>query len=174
MLRNLGRGGALALALAGALALPARAAEPVQTVHIISVDLAAEAALAAVHACAGQGYRVSAVVVEPSGLMKAFAKADGAAPHTKDSALGKAYTVVSLGLARGDETSAEIAQRLQSTPGSAALANIPGILPLPGAVVIRAKGEVVGAIGVGGAPGGDKDEGCARAGIDKIKDRLPQ
>ena len=174
MLRKLGGGGALALALAGALALPARAAEPLQTVHIISVDLAAEAALAAVHACAAQGYRVSAVVVEPSGLMKAFAKADGAAPTTKDSSLGKAYTVVTLGLIRGEETSAAIAQRIQSTPGAAALANIPGILPLPGAVVIRAKGEVVGAIGVGGAPGGDKDEGCARAGIDKIKDRLPQ
>lgn len=174
MLRNPGEAAVLVLTLVGALALPARAAEPVQTVHIISVDLAAEAALAAVHACAAQGYRVSVAVVEPSGLMKAFAKADGAAPHTKDSAFGKAYTVVSLGSIRGEETSAAVAQRIQSTPGAAALANVPGILPLAGAVVIRAKGEVVGAIGVGGAPGGDKDEGCARAGIDKIKDRLPQ
>ena len=46
--------------------------------------------------------------------------------------------------------------------------------PLAGAVVIRSKGEVVGAIGASGAPGGDKDESCARAGIEKIKDRLPQ
>jgi len=174
MLRKWDWGEALALVLVGALALPAGAAEPVQTVHIISVDLAAEAALAAVHACAAQGYHVSAAVLEPSGLMKAFAKADGAGPHTKDSALGKAYTVVSLGISRGEETSAAIAQRIQSTPGSAALANVPGILPLAGAVVIRSKGEVVGAIGASGAPGGDKDESCARAGIEKIKDRLPQ
>jgi uncharacterized protein GlcG (DUF336 family) len=57
-------------------------------------------------------------------------------------------------------------------PAASGLQFVPGVLMVQGGVPIKVGEEVIGAIGVGGAPGGDKDEACAQAGIDKIKDRL--
>ncbi|MAI60951.1 MAG: hypothetical protein CBB87_00495 [Micavibrio sp. TMED27] len=61
-----------------------------------------------------------------------------------------------------------------NNPALAAVADIPGILPLAGGLAIWANGKIIAGIGVGGAPGGDKDEACARAGLNKIQDRLPK
>jgi len=63
---------------------------------------------------------------------------------------------------------------MKDSPNRAAFLTVPGIRPLPGAVAIKANGQIVAAIGVGGAPGGDKDQACARAGALKIADRLPK
>lgn len=129
--------------------------------------LALEAASGAVEACQAQGYRVSAVVVDRAGTVKAILRADGAGPHTLDSSRRKAYTSASM-----RTRTLQLDERIRSDPASAGIRDIDQLLALAGGVPISAGNEVVGAIGVGGAPGGDKDEACAIAGIDKIKDRL--
>ncbi len=153
-------------ALCIGLAAPA-SAQGLLTTHRVSAPLALEAVGAAVAQCATQGYFVSAVVVDASGTRQAVLRGDNAGIHTMDSAMGKAYTASSF-----KSDSGAIATRLQANPASAGLAYVPGVLLVQGGVPIKIGDEVIGAIAVAGAPGGDKDEACARAGLDKIKDRL--
>jgi uncharacterized protein GlcG (DUF336 family) len=88
---------------------------------------------------------------------------------TLGAAPDKAYTVLMLG---NEDTSGAIAQRMGASPAGGALAKLPRIVLLPGAIRIKVGSETIGAIGVGGAPGGDLDEACAKAGLDKISGRL--
>ena len=156
-----------AVGVAGlAVASPAPAQE-VTTTRQLSLALASEAAQAALAACTQQGYRVSVAVYDRSGLLRAYLRGDGASPHTYDSSTRKAFTSASFGA-----TTAELGKRIAENPGSAALANVPGVLALAGGVPVKVGNEVIGAVGVGGAPGGDKDEACSNAGIAKIQDRL--
>jgi uncharacterized protein GlcG (DUF336 family) len=107
-------------------------------------------------------------VVDASGLVVAAIRGDGAAPHTLDASRRKAYTSASA-----KNTTSALLATSQSNPGAQNLGQIDGFLLLGGGVPISSgAGAVVGAIGVGGAPGGNFDEECANAGIDKIKDRL--
>ncbi|MBW8268650.1 GlcG/HbpS family heme-binding protein [Caldovatus aquaticus] len=138
------------------------------TERSIAAALAAEAAAAAVEACAGRGWRVAAAVVDRSGVLKALLRGDGAAPHTVDSARGKAYTAATL-----RNTTSALQETVRTNPGASQLPAIPGLLILGGGIPIRVGEEVVGAIGVGGAPGGNFDDQCAEAGIARIRDRLP-
>jgi uncharacterized protein GlcG (DUF336 family) len=133
----------------------------------LPVTLAVEAGLVALEACQKQGYRVSATVVDQAGVIKAALREDGAGPHTLDSSRRKAYTSASM-----RARTAQVEERVRTDPTLTGLRNIDQILPLAGGVPISAGNEIIGAIGVAGAPGGDKDEACATAGIDKIKDRL--
>ncbi|GGG38665.1 hypothetical protein GCM10010964_27910 [Caldovatus sediminis] len=133
----------------------------------ISALLAAEAVAAAVEACAGRGWRVAAAVVDRSGILKALLRGDGAAPHTVESARGKAYTAATL-----RNTTSALLEMVRTNPGASQLPAIPGLLILGGGIPIRVGEEVVGAIGVGGAPGGHLDDQCAEAGIARIRDRL--
>jgi uncharacterized protein GlcG (DUF336 family) len=142
-------------------------AQGLLTTHRISAPLALEAVGAAVASCASQGYFESAVVVDASGARQAVLRGDNAGVHTIDSATSKAYTSASF---KGP--SAAVAERLLANPQTAQLAHLPGVLFLGGGLPIKIGEEVVGAIGAAGAPGGDKDEACAKAGIDKIADRL--
>jgi uncharacterized protein GlcG (DUF336 family) len=91
---------------------------------------------------------------------------------TLGAARDKAYTVLMLGEPRNEDTSGAIAQRSGATPSAGGLAKLPHILLLPGAIRIKVGAEAIAAIGVGGAPGGDLDEACAKAGVDKISERL--
>lgn len=91
---------------------------------------------------------------------------------TLGAARDKAYTVLMLGAPRNEDTSGAIAQRMGATPSAGGLAKLPHVLLLQGAIRIKLGAEPIGAIGVGGAPGGDLDEACAKAGLDKISDRL--
>lgn len=149
-----------------ALATPAPA-QGLLTTHRVSAPLAMEAVGAAVAHCASQGYFVSAVVVDASGTRQAVLRGDRAGIHTMDSAMGKAYTANSFKAESG-----AVATRLQGNPAAAGLAFTPGVLLAQGGIPIKIGDEVIGAIGVGGAPGGEKDEACAKAGLDKIADRL--
>jgi len=150
----------------GFAAAPAFAAEVLQEKNI-SLDLANEAATAAVQFCQGKGWKVSATVVDRAGLLKAMQRADGAGPHTVDASRRNAYTAASA----RNNTSAMLDTVLKN-PTAANLSMIDGFLILGGGMPIRAGDEVIGAIGVGGAPGGQLDDQCAAAGIDKINDRL--
>jgi uncharacterized protein GlcG (DUF336 family) len=134
----------------------------------LPLALAVEAAQAALATCVQQGYRVSVAVVDRAGLVRALIRGDGAGPHTLDSSSRKAYTASSLRL-----STMELAGMVSQSPVIAGLREMnEQILILGGGLPIKAGEEVIGGIGVGGAPGGEKDEACAQAGIDTIKVRL--
>jgi uncharacterized protein GlcG (DUF336 family) len=118
-------------------------------------DLAQEAAVAAVAACAAQGWNETAVVVNASGAERGVAHGDGTGVATVNIAFRKAFTAATIG-----RTGAAPSEAVEKAPGAG------------GGLLIHAGSDFVGAIAAIGAPGSDQDEACARAGIDKIKDRL--
>jgi uncharacterized protein GlcG (DUF336 family) len=141
--------------------------------YSLPLALALKAATKAIATCASNGYPVSVVVVDPSGVIKLEAKGDHSTIHTTTSAFRKAYTVVTFGPIFRFDASSAFAALVAKNPNGAALATLPDIAPLPGGVAIKAGDEVVGALGVAGSPGGDKDEACAQAGAAIIKDDIP-
>ena len=144
-----------------------------QSGYSLPLALAVKAATTAIATCASNGYPVSAVVVDPSGVIKLEAKGDHSTILTTTSAFRKAYTVVTFGPIFRFDASSTFAALAAKNPSGAALATLPDIALLPGAVAIKAGDEIVAALGVGGSPGGDKDEVCAQAGVTSIKDDLP-
>ena len=142
------------------------------SVKDLPMALAMEAAAEAVAACEKNNYRVTVTVLDRAGQTRVVLKGDKATPHTLDSSRGKAYTVITLGPIFKMDTSGEIATRVRENPAAAGLSAIPGLAFLTGGVAIKSADEIIAALGVGGAPGGNLDEVCAKAGIDKIKDRL--
>lgn len=147
-------------------------AQNVLTIHRLPAALASEAAAAAVESCAKQGYKVTASIIDTDGVVQAILRGDGASMTTPGAARDKAYTAIMLGAPRNEDSSAAVAKRMGGNASPGGLAKLPHVLLLPGALVIRAGGEAIAAIGVGGAPGGNLDEACAKAGLDKIADRL--
>lgn len=139
----------------------------VRTEKNITMQLAMEAAAEAVASCTKGNYNVTATVVDRAGQIRAQLRADNAGPHTNDTSRRKAFMSATM-----RATSGQIAENVAKNPGAAGVAQITDFIMLAGGVPIRAGNEVIGAIGVGGAPGGNLDEACANAGIDKIKDRL--
>lgn len=131
---------------------------------VLPLNLAQRATQAAIDACKKDGYRVSVSVVDRAGLLRTMGRADGAGPHTIDSSRKKAYTAVSLRRA-----TSELADLMSRTPALQALRDMNDqILMLGGGLPIEIGGEVVGGIGVGGAPGTHLDDACAEAGLDAI------
>jgi uncharacterized protein GlcG (DUF336 family) len=146
-------------------------AQDVLTMHRLSAALASEATATAVAACAKEGYHITATVIDTDGVVQAVLRGDGASMTTIGASRDKAYTALMLGAGRGEAGSGEVAKRMgQASVGG--LASQEHILLLQGALNIRVGNEPIGAIGVGGAPGGNLDEACAKAGLDKISDRL--
>lgn len=135
--------------------------------HRIPASLAVEAATESVAACARQGYHESAVVLDADGQIIAVLRGDGAGIHTIDSAHDKAYTAGSF---RNDTLA--LAARAKGEDSIAPLAKLPHVMFIGGGVVIKLNEEVVGSIGAAGAPGAKLDDNCAKAGLDKIRDRL--
>ena len=149
---------ALAGSTAGAQTLPT---------HRIPAALAVEAASETVAACAKQGYHETAQVVDADGVIIATVRGDGAGAHSLDSALDKAFTAASF----KNDTLA-LSERAKGEDSIAPLAKLPHVMFFGGGVPIKLGDEVIGAVGAAGAPGAKLDDACARAGIDKIKDRL--
>lgn len=146
---------------------PATAAQNVLNERQISLAMAVEAADAAVMQCRADGFRVTVTVLDRSGRIKAVMRDDGTGPHTLDTSLRKAFTSVSF-----RTSSADFTRLVETNPAAANLKDVEGVIAVGGGLPIRAGDEVIGAIGVGGAPGGDRDEACAQAGINRISDRL--
>lgn len=138
----------------------------------LPLALALEAAQEAISACEAGGYRVSASVVDVSGVERVFLRGDHSTVHTHETAFKKAYTVASLGPVFGATTSGALAEKLAKTPTGPALSSVGNVILLAGGVAIRVGSETIAALGVGGAPGGMLDEHCAQAGVTKIQDRL--
>jgi len=155
------------VAAAVTLAQPPAFAEGLVNAKRLSASLAAELVMATVEACAQKNYHVGAVVLDTSGVQQAALRGDGAAPQNVLNAFDKAYTAASFGM-----DTAELVERSKTGPVSSAFAKVPHLLLNAGGVVIKAGNEVIGAIGVSGAPGGDNDVVCAKAALEKIKDRM--
>jgi uncharacterized protein GlcG (DUF336 family) len=153
----------LAITLAASLA----SAQAVRTEKNMSLELANQIASATVAACTAGGYNVSAAVVDRAGTLRALQRADNAGPHTVAAAQGKAYTSASA-----KNTTLAMLDNVQKNPAAATLVHIPGFLIVGGGVPVKVGNEVIGAVGVGGAPGGHLDEQCAMAALEKVKDQL--
>lgn len=145
-----------------------------QAPYELPLDLALQAAQGAVKSCEAKGYHIGAAIVDANGDMRVFLRADGSTIHTKDTAFRKAYTVVTLGPVFKFDSSSQAAAAFNGKPSEPSFLTIPNIALLPGAVAIKANGAIVAALGVGGAPGGDKDEACAAAGVQTILAELPR
>ncbi|MES2361221.1 MAG: heme-binding protein [Pseudomonadota bacterium] len=160
-MRNVIKASALALVAAAA------SAQSVRTEKNMSLDLANQIAAASVAACAANGYAVAATVVDRAGTVRAVQRADNAGPHTLGASQQKAFTSASA-----KNTTQAIMEGAQKNPAAANLVNIPGYLLLGGGVPVKVGNEVIGAVGIGGAPGGHLDEQCAMVALDKVKDQL--
>jgi uncharacterized protein GlcG (DUF336 family) len=148
-------------------------AQGVVTIHKLSAALANELVGESVADCAKKGYKVWAVVVDLDGVRQAVLRGDGAPIHSQDNAYYKAYSIASLGLARKEETTKQIFDRMAKAPATTVPATpLPNVTYAQGAIAITAGGQTIGGLGVSGAPGGNLDEDCARAAIAKIKDRM--
>ncbi len=153
------------LLLAGAAAGAAQA-QSVVSEPSISADAALEVAAAALAHCRKEGTHVSVTVVDASGRAKAMVRDDGAAPHSAEHSLRKAYTALTYAM-----PSADYGKRAAERPGAIGPLLLPNITTAAGGVPIRSGGKVVGAAGVSGTPasagGGEGDAKCAEAGIAK-------
>jgi uncharacterized protein GlcG (DUF336 family) len=140
---------------------------PIETHKVLTTDLALEAAQAAIAACKSQGYAVSVVIAGRDGMPKLVIVRDGPRGVGPEVARRKAYTAAMQRVSTGDFT------KRVSAPG----AFNPGMYDKElstgeGGVPIKVGDDTIGGIATAGAPGGDKDEACAVAGLNKIKDRL--
>lgn len=142
-------------------------AQNIRTEKNISLELANQIAAASVAACSAKGYAVTATVVDRAGGIRAVQRADNAGPHTLAASLQKAFTSAS---ARNNTQA--MMEAAQKNPAAANLVHIPGFLLLGGGVPVRAGNDVIGAVGIGGAPGGHLDEQCAVAALEQVKDQL--
>jgi uncharacterized protein GlcG (DUF336 family) len=157
------------LALAGAAQAQTAPAGPQPRARGPSLALSVEAAQTAVATCLANGYKVSALVFDSGGAPVVILSGDGVGARTVDIATTKAaivlkYKVASSVIVDRAKTDAALAAELKADPkiGTARAGSVP----------IMAGGDFIGAIAVSGAPGGDKDQVCAQAGLDKIAARL--
>jgi uncharacterized protein GlcG (DUF336 family) len=131
---------------------------------ILPLGIADKAIHAALESCKKDGYRVSVSVVDRAGVLRAMGRSDGAGPHTVDSSRKKAYTAASV-----RRPTTELAELIMKVPTLQALRDMNSeILILGGGLPIEIGGEIVGGIGVGGAPGAHLDDACAQEGLDAI------
>lgn len=154
-----------AVCLAALLVARAFAAAVVVDARLMTLELASNIARAAVDACAEAGYQVSAVVVDRAGAPQVVMRDVFASRFTIEIAERKANAVILSGV-----SSAEF--RRNRGDILAEMNEVNGILVLDGAMPIRAGGALLGAIGVSGAPGGEKDEACASAGLEEVQEQL--
>jgi uncharacterized protein GlcG (DUF336 family) len=155
---------ALALALACGAAAPANA--QLAAHKDLTLPIAVAMAQTAVQTCAAQGNKVSVHVVGRTGEVLVAMRGDGTGPHTMENSMRKAYTSRMQRIPSG-----KFADNVKSNPTAGAL-HLANMIPAQGALPIVVDGDTIGAIGVSGSPGGDKDEACAKAGIDKVAEQL--
>jgi uncharacterized protein GlcG (DUF336 family) len=152
------------LPLTLAAVLPAHATDMLP-VRQIGLELARDIAMIAVETCRKDGYNVAVVVLDRAGNVQVALRDTLAARHTLEIAERKA----GLTIMSGGDSAAFRASRSDIRPE---LNHIDGIIVMDGALPIRAAGSLIGAVGVSGAPGGDKDAACAAAALQKVEERL--
>ena len=157
---------AMAIATLGA-ATPGFAQKMLASYPTLTTDAALRAAQAALAQCQKQGYTVAVAVADRGGQPLALLRDNLAGPHTSLTAINKAHTAVSF---RTDTT--ELAATTQAGKPASGVRQLPQVVAVGGGLMVRAKGSLVGAIAVSGAPNGDADDACAKAGIAAINDAI--
>ena len=152
----------LVLAACSASAAPK---EALITQKSLSTDAALSIAQGALQKCSADGYHISLTILAGAGQVKVAVRGDGTGPHTLEHSRKKSYTALTF--RRPSSETAKAWAALPTPPPA-----IEGMVAAGGGVPIRAANEVIGSIGVSGAPGGEKDEACALAGIASITDQL--
>lgn len=133
----------------------------------LSLELANKLAQSAVQACGANNYQVAVTVVDRAGVVKAVQRMDNAGPHTVEASRMKAYTALTT-----RNSTENVMKSAQSNAGAENLRDIPGFLLLAGGVPVKVGEQTIGAIGVGGAPGGHLDQQCAQAALENVKAEL--
>ncbi|HYH42356.1 MAG TPA: heme-binding protein [Burkholderiales bacterium] len=137
------------------------------TVRMMTLETATQAARAALESCRKSGYQVAVAVVDRSGLTQILLRDRFAGPHTVEMAVDKAWTAASF----RTSTSA-LAEATDPGKPMSGLRQRPRVVVVGGGLTIEAGGSLLGAIGVSGAPGGERDDACARAGIAAVQQNL--
>jgi len=156
-----------AIALIGLLLPLPASAQGLVTVREISYDMALAMATTAIERCRSQGFKIGVSVVDRGGHVLVTLRDHGAAHHTVELAQRKAYTSRVF-----RQTTRAFSQRLLDNPISRGLGTTTGVVATLGGLPIKLGDETIGGIGVSGAPGGENDEACAQAGLDKVADLL--
>jgi uncharacterized protein GlcG (DUF336 family) len=154
------------LASASILVAGSARAQAPQTEKNVSMAMSLAIIQGALDQCTSDGYKVSVTIVDKGGNVAASVRGDGTGPHTMEFSRLKAYT------ARTRNQTSLQTMKLLEDPANAFIRQIPNVVGVGGGVPIRVGTEVIGAVGVSGAPGGEKDEVCANAGIAKVADAL--
>ena len=157
----------VAVAISLLAALPVAAQQGTHSVKAMTPETALAAARAALEQCRKQGHQVSVAVVDRSGLLQVLLRDRFAGAHTVEVATNKAWTAASFKIA----TSALAVETEAGKPMSGIRAQ-PRVMAAGGGQVIESGGTLYGGIGVSGAPGGEADDACARAGILAVADAL--
>jgi uncharacterized protein GlcG (DUF336 family) len=144
-----------------------RAQESLVTHKSLTPSIALDLAQAALADCQRRGYQVAVAVVDRSGVIQVVLRDRYAGPHTPGTASGKAWTAATF-----RSSTSNLLAVTQPNMMQAGIRNLPGVVIIGGGLVVEQTGSLVAAIGVSGAPGGDADEACARAGIDAIQSKL--
>jgi uncharacterized protein GlcG (DUF336 family) len=155
------------LALAACLFPFSAATQGLVMVRDLSYDMALVMATTAIERCRSQGFKVGVSVVDRGGHVLVTLRDHGAAHHTIELAQRKAYTSRVF-----RQTTRAFSQRLLDNPISRGLGTTSGVIATLGGLPIKLGDETIGGIGVSGAPGGENDEACAQAGIDKVAEQL--
>jgi uncharacterized protein GlcG (DUF336 family) len=158
---------AYASILAVGIAFAANAEEATVTYKSLSPDVALEAVQAALKQCRADGFQVAVAVVDRFGETQVLMKDRFAGLPASRAATDKAWTALGF-----RSNTADLAKSIASGQLDGRLASLPRVTMLSGGVVIESAGTLLGAIGVSGAPGGDKDEACAKAGLAAIRDKI--
>lgn len=156
-----------ALLATAVFAAPTAAEKLTMNYPTLSTAAAIKVAEAALAECQKQGYVVAVAVVDRGGAPLALLRDNLAGPHTPTTAINKAWTAVSF-----RTNSTELMAMTEPGKPSAGIRDLPNVVSLGGGLMIRAKGALVGGIGVSGAPSGTLDDGCGNAGIKAIQDSL--
>lgn len=159
----------LCWAVATFLASAASQAQPAAqfSVRLMTPETALKATQAALAHCRAQGHQVAVAVVDRGGLLQALVRDRFAGAHTPEVATDKAWTAASFRI-----PTTVLARETQAGQAMSGIRQRPRVMAIGGGLPIEAGGAVLGAIGVSGAPGGEADDACAKAGIQAIMDDL--
>ncbi|MDC1287246.1 heme-binding protein [Gammaproteobacteria bacterium] len=141
--------------------------EALFTTRSLTPQTALTAATAALENCRSAGYQVAVAVVDRMGVLQVLIRDRFAGAHTPETARRKAWTSVSF-----RTNTSEMVELTAAGNPQAGIRHLDNVAIIGGGVIIEAAGSLVGAIGISGAPGGDRDEDCAIAGIEAIEDSI--
>jgi uncharacterized protein GlcG (DUF336 family) len=148
-----------------ALSMGALAQDGLPTQKMLTIDVAQTIAQDAMAQCRANGFKVTVTVVDSANVLKAFLRDDGASMATVEVGRMKANSVMAFGRPSGPP-----ANLPPGTPAPPPV--LPGTINAMGGVPIKVGDQLIGAVSVSGAPGGDKDAACANSALAKVAEKL--